>query len=136
MTGDVIDALDEVAEYLELDGQRGRAAAYRKAANSIRRAPYIPPDPAELDGVGETIRNDIAEFQQTGEIRTLRKLKEKHPYYEEFKDIDGIGTVTAARLGDHGITTTDELREAINSGEVLEVERVGTKTVEKIEQSL
>lgn len=136
MTDEIADTLDELAEYLRLDGQSGQARMYFRAADNIRTTDHIPADPSSIDGIGESLREDVAEVQHTGTLVRLQKLKEEYPYHEAFRQINGIGPVTSRRLGEAGITTKQELRGSINSGNILKVDGVGKKTAEKIKQNL
>lgn len=136
MTDEVAEALAELSEYLKLDGQRGRSAAYSRASNAVLRVNYIPPNPAKIDGIGSSVRDDIAEFQQTGTIERLEELREKHSYYEEFRAVEGIGPVTARRLGEAGIETLEELEDAISDNSILEVDGIGEKTAENIRNNI
>lgn len=135
-TEKVASELEELAEYLRLDGQRGRARAYSRAANEVRKMDHVPANPAQITGVGTSVREDIADYLHSGEIPYLEELKEKHSYYEAFRGIDGVGPATAKNLEAVGITTKAELEEAINSGRVLEADGIGEKTAENILRNL
>jgi DNA polymerase/3'-5' exonuclease PolX len=79
------DLLAEYATYLSLDGQDGRAHAYDRAARAIQTVSYLPPNPADLDGVGDSIRTTIAKWQRSGTIEELDDLKEQYPWFEELR---------------------------------------------------
>jgi len=128
--------LEELAEYLRLDGQRGRARAYSHAANEVRKMDHIPANPAEITGVGDSVREDIADYLHSGKIPLLVELKENHSYYEAFRSIDGVGPATAKNLHAVGITTKAELEEAIEDGSVLRANGVGKKTAKNIKDNM
>lgn len=127
MTDNIATMLEQIAVHLEADGQDREAIGYSKAADTLRRTNFIPANPSELDGVGSTIRDDIIEYQQTGESSKLDALREKHPYLEPLCRVDGIGPKTARRIHDElGIETPEEIVE--QAPELTRVPRVGEKT--------
>lgn len=126
--------LEEYATYLELDGQDGRAHAYDKAARSIRTASYLPPNPADLNGVGDSIRTTIAKYQRSGTIPELEGLKEDYPWFDELKDVKHIGPARARAL--HEELHVDDIDDLLLVGDdVTMLSGVGPKTAEKIMDS-
>lgn len=130
------EALDEIAVHLEV--ARGEAAnAYRLAADVVRRVDAIPPDPKELDGIGDTLRSEIIEFRTTGRITRLEELREEFPYVNNLTKVDGVGPARAKTIHDElGISTIDELEEAVESGDILDVHGIGEARAEKIERNI
>ena len=133
-TEQLADTLEEYSTYLELDGQEGRAHAYDRAARAIRNRGYIPPNPADIDGVGEAVRDTITEYQTSGEISDLQSLKEDHHYYENLKNIDGVGPTRARQM--HDRLRIDTVSDVILVGDDLTLlPRVGERRAENIVKS-
>lgn len=128
---DLAEVLDEFATYLELDGQEGRAHAYDKAARTLRQARYVPPNPADLDGIGDSIRTKIAQYQRAGKIDELEELKDDYAWYDNLCDINGVGTKRARQMNDKlNIEDIDDLLLVGNDLTLLN--RVGPKTASNI----
>lgn len=127
--------LDLMAKHLELDG-RHEAKAYRAAADTIRTTSFIPPDPSDLDGIGTSLREDIEEWRAYGSIERLERMNEERPWLVELTSVSGIGPKTAESLADAGIESTEELEEAIESGEILDVRGIGQKTADRLDRNL
>ena len=137
MTKEIRDVMELYAEYLDLDGRAGKARGVRGAANSVGQARFIPPDPCDIDGIGPSWREVVNEIRRRGTCSELEQLKERYSYYEELQDVEGIGPSTAQRLAEvGGIETKEELDKAIESGDILEIPRIGPKTAEKFKESL
>jgi len=131
MSKDLSDVMEEFATYLELDGQEGRAHAYDKAARTLRQRRMIPPNPADIDGIGEGIRAKIAQYQRSGEIDELSELKEQYSYYEELGDIDGVGQKRARQLNEKfNVETIDDL--LLVGDDITLLPRVGDKRAQNI----
>lgn len=123
---EIAEVLEEFATYLRLDGQQGRANGYEQAALSIRSAGYMPPDPSRLDKVGDSIRTKIARYQRSGSIDELEHLKDEYSWYEELKQVDGIGPKRAKQI--HEKFNVEDLDDLILVGEDLQMlPRVGPK---------
>lgn len=133
--GELSDDLDLIAKHLEIEG-RHEAKAYRAAADTIRTTSFIPPDPSDLDGIGTSLREDIEEWRAYGSIERLERLNDKRPWLTELTTVQGIGPKTAESLADAGITTREELEEAIDSDEILDVRGIGEKTAEKLGRNI
>lgn len=123
-TESVAEELDEYSRYLEADEQDRRALAYEKAADAVRRYGFIPADPAEITGVGPTIRDDIEEFQWTGSIDDLEELRKQYEYLDDLTAIDGVGPKLARRIYSQlGIENASELLQ--RRDELTEVHGIG-----------
>jgi|APHM01.1.fsa_nt_gi DNA polymerase IV (family X) len=128
---DLAEVLDEYATYLELDGQEGRAHAYDKAARTLRQARYVPPNPADLDGIGDAIRTKIAQYQRAGEIDELTALKNDYSWYAELRKIDGVGPKRARQM--HEKLNIDTIDDVLLVGSDLTLlSGVGPKTASNI----
>lgn len=111
MSDDVADTLEEIGRYLSAEGSP-MAHSYSRAANAVREADIIPANPAELDGVGEAMREDIETIRVGGSHPKLERLREKHPYLDDLTRVKGVGPKTASKIHDAlGVDTVDELLE-------------------------
>jgi DNA polymerase/3'-5' exonuclease PolX len=136
MSDGVAAVLDEFADYLKVDEQNAQARMYARAADNIRTAESIPPDPSDIKGIGDSLRNDVAEIQATGTHERLENLKNVYPNYENLRDIGGVGPVTGRRLIANGIESKSSVEEAIHSGEILDVTGIGPSTADRLLESL
>lgn len=128
------DTLSEYATYLELDGQDAKAQAYDRAARSIRTANYLPPDPSQIDGIGETIRTTIAKYQRSGEIAELEELKEKYDWFEDLRKVDHLGPSRAEDV--HFKFRVSSIDDLLMIGDDLTmINGIGEKTKNKIMES-
>jgi len=84
---ELASALERLAQYLELDGaDRFRTRAYRRAARSVRAAPYDvleavthDRDPADLPGVGPRLAGLIRSYARSGHLTRLQELEARYP---------------------------------------------------------
>ena len=128
---ELADVLEEYATYLKLDEQDGRAMAYDRAARTIRTASYLPPNPADLDRVGDSIRTTIAKYQRSGKISELEELKEEYSWFGDLKDVSQLGPERARRI--HHKFNVDDINDLIMVGDdVTMISGIGPKTAEKI----
>ena len=97
-------ALREIATYLDLEGDRYRARAYARAADSLQAGPDVPRLLAEgrlteLDGVGESIARVIGELAATGATGVLDRLRARWPaMIVELARLPGVGAPRARVL--------------------------------------
>lgn len=130
-TDDIADVLAEFATYLELDGQDGRAHAYDRAARALRKRRYCPPDPSDIDNIGPSIRTTIAKYQRAGEIKELSALKDEYSWFDELKQVDGVGPSRAEQLHEKfNIETIDDL--ILVGQDLTLLPRVGKKRAQNI----
>jgi DNA polymerase (family X) len=113
---------EEIAQSLEVGGQQGhRPRAYRRAA----RAVAVHPEPLELlavedrlrdiPGVGQALEALIAEYLQTGSMRTHARLVAEHP--------PGLAPLLHAR--GFGPASIQSLFAAVGATDLGELERAG-----------
>src|SRR6185437_11839674 len=82
----IAEALDEIGQLLELQGQEVyRVRAYHNAADAIRRWP-APVDQlaargelAAIPGVGKALVEKVSELVSTGQLRYLEDLRASFP---------------------------------------------------------
>jgi DNA polymerase (family 10) len=130
-------------EYAELTQITGgdvfRARNYEKAARSVRG---WADDISQLDakglraipGVGASIAAKIAEYLTTGHIAALDELRAKIPAgVLELTRVPGLGPKRALQLNhDLGISSVDELAEAVKAGRLEGLAGFGTRSEERI----
>ncbi|MHB1435246.1 MAG: helix-hairpin-helix domain-containing protein [Thermoplasmata archaeon] len=117
----LVEALREIADLLDLAGERFKPEAYRRAARSLEP---IGPEIwararegrlAELPGIGSAIEAKIREYLATGRIADLDRLRASTPEgVRELMVLPGIGPRTARRFWvDFGIEGPAELEAAL-----------------------
>jgi DNA polymerase (family 10) len=141
----IAERLEAFAALLDLAGASYYTArAYRRAAELVRetKAPVAELVAAgrarELRGIGPGIERRLRELVETGRIAELDELER-----EVTPEIVGLGRLlglSAKRSVDIaqalGLSTADELREAIRAGRLREVPGIGPKTEAKLRQAL
>ncbi len=137
---DVAGLLREYAELTQITGgDRFRARNYERAARSVRG---WPDDISQLDanglraipGVGASIAAKIAEYRDTGSIKALDVLRAKIPAgVREMTRVPGLGPKRAMQLHrELGISSVDELAEAVKAGRLGGLAGFGARSEERI----
>ena len=136
----------EIADLLEIEGaNQFRVRAYRDAARTIEGYPrrineMIEGDEPldEIPGIGEDLANKIEEIVKTGNLVFYEKLLARTPQsLLKLLDISGLGPKRVQQLYQElDITNLEELRAAIEDGEVAELDGFGPKTVGNISEAL
>ena len=136
----------EIADLLEIEGaNQFRVRAYRNAARTIEGYPVRvyemvesgePID--EISGIGEDLAIKIQEITNTGNLVMLEELRSRTPQsLVKLLDISGLGPKRVQKLyHELNITNIEELREALESGKVSEIEGFGPKTTVSILEAL
>lgn len=138
--------LHEMAALLELTGADSfKASAHARAARAIEG---LEADVASLaddreallaiEGVGAKMADKIAEFVRTGRIAEHEALRKEVPEgVVALLNIPGLGPKTVRTMWQEGgITSIASLKKSIESGAILNLPRMGAKTVENIKNSL
>lgn len=128
--------LREIADILEMKGADFKPRAYRKAARRIDSMNEDVEDLHErgeltdIEGVGASIGEKIAEFLETGEMGYYRDLKAEYPVdVEALTTVEGVGPKTVETLHDRlGIEDLDDLETAAEDGDIAALEGFGEKT--------
>lgn len=134
----------EIADLLELQEDSFKPRAYRRAALSIEKLPeplanYATRGELEaIPGVGQAIAKKIQEILDTGQLEYLQKLRtEVAPGLVELLQIPEVGPKTVRLLHDRlGITSIDQLREAIVTNRLAGVPGFGARTLENLRRNL
>ena len=138
---EIAKVFQDIADLLELKGENPfKIRAYQKVARVIEHLPVEVEKLAaegrlkEIPGVGEAITEKITELVTTGRLGYYERLKAEFPEgISTLLSIPGIGPKTAMLLTkDMGIKTVEELEQAILSGKVASLPRMGEKTAENI----
>jgi DNA polymerase (family 10) len=93
---------------------------------------------SKLPGIGQRLQAKILEFLKTGKIEEFEKLKDKVPdTIFTLLDIPGVGPKTVKLLYEElGVRSVEDLKRAIEKGELLKLPGFGPKRVEKIKKGI
>ena len=134
MTEEVAEQLEEMAKLLKAEGKDREAYNFTKTADTLWRAEAIPPNPADLDGVGPAMRDFITTLRVHGTHPRLETLREEHPYFGELTKLDSVGPKRASHVYDEtGAATIDDIIE--QGDDLTNVTGIGPKTASKILES-
>ncbi|HKS59687.1 MAG TPA: helix-hairpin-helix domain-containing protein [Thermoplasmata archaeon] len=133
----VAKQLLEIADMLDLLGEKFKPEAYRRAARSIEslgedlRRVKAKGGLDQIPGVGEAISGKIAQFLTEGKIDYLEKLRRQFPPgLLDLMQLPGIGPKTARRFWvELGIEGPAELIQAIDSGRLQGVRGFGERKI-------
>ncbi len=143
---DIAAALEEIAALLELTGADSfRASANARAARAIEDLPNDLADMADdkaaleaIPGVGKKIAAKVQEYLASGAMTELEELRAAvPPGLLDVLRIPGLGPKTVRAMWQTaGVESLDTLQKAIDDGSILQVPRMGAKTVENIKAAL
>lgn len=143
---EVARRLERLAQLMELLGHdRFRVVAHERAARAVESLTVDVAGLAgdkkkltEIEGIGAKIADKIVEFCETGKIAELEKLQGEVPAgVVRLLDIPNLGPKTAAVLWkEGGVTDIASLKKVIEDGSILKLPRMGTKSVERLKESL
>jgi DNA polymerase (family X) len=139
----VAEILSAIGDLLELQGERFKPEAYRRAARSILgagedlRAIQARGELSEIPAVGEAIQKKIEEFLATGRIHYLGELQAAVPAgVVALMRLPGVGPKTAARFArELEIDSPEALRRAIERGRLNGVKGFGARKIEKLKMA-
>src|SRR3954471_3937056 len=138
-------AFDELGDLYELDGAVAyRVIAYRTAAKTVRETTVSVVQMArdgrvtELNGVGKILEEKILALDETGDIPTAKKLRDKFPSgLLSVMHLPGFGPKRARRLYDElGVDSLDALRAAAEEQKIRELRGFGAKVEEQLLKTL
>jgi DNA polymerase/3'-5' exonuclease PolX len=133
-------AFQEIADLLDVLGEKFKPEAYRRAARSIESltedlaAVAARDQLREIPGVGQAIEEKIREFLRDGTIPYLERLRAEIPAgVVAMMRLEGIGPKTARKFWtDLGVDTPAALREAIDAGRLDGMKGFGPKKIAKV----
>ena len=138
-------AFEELADLYELDGAvQYRVVAYRNAARTVRDTSVSVAQLArdgritELPGIGKTLEEKVLALDETGDIPTLVKLRDRIPVgLISVMHLPGFGPKRAKRLYDEiGVDSVDALRAAVEDGRLRGLRGFGLKAEENLRRVL
>jgi DNA polymerase (family 10) len=137
---EIATMLREIADFLEIQEVEYKPRAYRTAARSIESLSediedvHDRGDLEEIEGVGESISEKIAEYLETGELEYYENLKADLPVdIEAITSVEGVGPKTAKKLYlELDIKTLVDLESAAEKGEIADLEGFGEKSQQNI----
>ncbi len=141
----IAERLTLLGDLLELEGAvRHRVLAYRRGAARVRATPEsvarmaIEGRAIALPDIGATLQAKIVELAETGDIAALAAARARVPEgLAAVASLDGIGPKRAMALwAALGITSPDELGQAIAAGRLSEVAGFGPATRDRLTEAL
>ena len=146
MTNDeVSEVLRNISNLLQIQGEDSfRARTYERSAESIDALTedlhrlIEQGQVRSIPGIGKAIEQKIIEMLETGRCRFYDNLiQEMGTDVLELLRVRGVGTKTASRFyRELGVKSASNLREAIDSGQLNEMKRMGAKTIAAIDEGL
>lgn len=143
---DIATVFENIADLLELKNENPfKIRAYARASQVIRRLPEEMEMMVEegksledIPGIGKAIAAKSLELIKTGKLKYYEDLKAQFPEgIIKLLDIPNIGPKTAYRLATElGVTSVDQLEQAVRDGRVAALERMGEKTAANILHSV
>jgi DNA polymerase (family 10) len=138
--------LNETADLMEIDGADGfRIRSYRRAAEAVEQTTVelvaVAQDTErllEIPGIGKSMAANLQAIVSTGTLPLREQLLAKYgATLLELLKLPGMGPKTVALLWDAGkIASIDQLAEAIDSGRLKGVPRMGAKQIEKMRKGI
>ncbi|MFA9517402.1 DNA polymerase/3'-5' exonuclease PolX [Halopenitus sp. H-Gu1] len=137
---EIADLLREIADFLEIEEVEYKPRAYRTAARNIESQSEAIEDVYErgeledIEGVGESIAEKIADYLETGEMDYYEDLKADLPIdIEAITSVEGVGPKTAKTLYlELDVETLDDLERVAEAGAIAELEGFGEKSQRNI----
>ena len=143
---EIAQIFNEIADLLEIEeANQFRVRAYRNAARKVESYPkrihqLVESGESldEISGIGEDLAKKIKEIVETGNLIFLEELRSRTPQsLIKLLDISGLGPKRVQKLyHELNITNIAELRKALESGQVSDLEGFGPKTVNNILEAL
>ena len=140
----IAELFQQIAQMLELTGaDRFRVLGNERAARAIadqgKDLTELDEDALKkIDGIGDKTAKKIREFAETGRITEHAKLLEKVPEgLLALFGIPGMGPKTVRALWEEkGVKGLSDLKRVIDDGSIMDVPRMGAKTVENIKEAI
>lgn len=135
--------LAELTALDEADPQSFRVRAYESAAQAIAAQAtdlgrLTTRELQQIQGIGKSTAEKIHELLETGHVKKLEALRQKHPAsVVALLRIQGLGPKALRKLrAELGVQSIDELRQALALHRVRELEGFGARSEEKLAQAL
>ena len=139
---DIAQLFENLGILLELKGDSVfKIRAYQRAARTISNLSFPltqavedGTDLKQIPGIGKAINDKIHELLQTGRVSTYERVLAELPEgVLTLMDVPGIGPKTALLISQElGISTVDEVEQAIREGKMAALPRIGRKAAENI----
>src|ERR1043165_3220368 len=138
-------AFDELGDLYELDGAVSyRVIAYRTAAKAVRDASVSimaltrEGKVTSVPGIGKTLEEKFKALDETGDIPSLVKLRQKYPPgLIDVMRLPGWGAKRARMLYDElGIDSLEKLRAAAENEQIRGLKGFGAKAEENVLKAL
>ncbi|MEN6385938.1 MAG: DNA polymerase/3'-5' exonuclease PolX [Phycisphaerales bacterium] len=143
---DIAEIFNQVADLLEILGENPfRIRAYRNGARTVESITRNVSDMVannedltEFPGIGKDMAGKIKEIVETGTFEMLEELKTHlPPELIKLMNISGLGPKKVAKLyKELNITNIGQLKDAINTGKIKEIEGFGDKTINNIVEEI
>jgi DNA polymerase (family 10) len=133
-----------IADLLEIQNERFKPEAYRRAARSIEslgedlRHVANRGGLGEIPGVGEALRAKVAEYLRDGRIHYYEDLRQQFPPgVIRLMQIPGVGPKTTARFyRELHLESPEEVARAIDEGRLAGLPGFGERKIEKLKEAL
>ncbi|MBM4240354.1 MAG: DNA polymerase/3'-5' exonuclease PolX [Euryarchaeota archaeon] len=140
----VAKILNEIANFLEIKGDKYRPRAYRYAARTVESLSRDIKDIKkqdkleELPGIGKNIAQKIEEIIDTGSLRYLEDMKKELSIeLKSLLAVEGIGPKTIKLLYDElGVKNLDDLERMAKRHRIRRLKGMGEKTEKRILESI
>ena len=140
---ELAEILQEISEYLSMDGDSFKTRAYQKAAENIESVGVSVADIynsgglkalEQIEGIGVSIAEKVEEFIQTSKIKYHEDLKKKTPVdLAGLIKIEGLGPKNIKKLYvSLKIKNVADLKRAARAGKIKKMEGFGEKSEKKI----
>lgn len=142
---EISDMLSEYTDLMKIFGEnKYRVRAYDNASRivsdrTIDLEKKVKEDNLEdINGIGAGIAGTIQDVFEKGYCEPLEELREQLPAgFEELLNIPGLGPKTAGKfLEEMEINNIDDLKEALQNGEIRKLKGMGAKTEENLLNAL
>ena len=131
----VINIFKELSEYEIRNGQRFKAASYRKVIEGLNKMnsdiELTEHNIKSIKGVGDSLYKKIDDIKMTGTTSMYENIKDIKDPRKEFMNIHGVGPKKAKELVDAGYESIDGLRKSEDKKSLLNnVQLMGLKHYE------
>jgi DNA polymerase (family 10) len=142
----IAQLLGETADLLEIaNGDPFRIRSYRNAADAVEQSTVQlatlcrePKRLLEIAGIGKGMAANIVEIEERGSLKLRDELLQRYRVSMlEMLRLPGMGPKTVALLWEAlGVSSVDELAQAIDAGRLAGLPRMGEKFIEKLRKGI